>query len=82
MSAYDLKTHAERFSKSYQQSFSPWQSNFDEMAKKTVIKKLLRYAPLKAEFTHALTMDGGIKKELSENMYDVPDEYTQEDECT
>ena len=38
-----VEKHAARFSKSYKQSFSPWKSDFNAMAKKTVLKYLLSH---------------------------------------
>ena len=50
------------------------------MAKKTVLKKALKYAPLKTEFMRGLTSDETIKTEISEDMYSVPDETVIEAE--
>lgn len=72
MSVDDIKAHALRYSKSY--SSGPWQTNFDEMAKKTVLKRVLKYAPLKSDFVRAVTQDNTVKTELSEDMYEVADE--------
>ena len=44
------------------------------MAKKTVIKKMLKYAPIKTDFVRALAADETIKSNISENMTDLPDE--------
>lgn len=44
------------------------------MAKKTVIKKALKYAPLTTEFIRGVTADGTIKTSLSKDMVDVKDE--------
>lgn len=57
MSREDVEAHAKHYSKSYGGSFSPWSTNFDEMAKKTVLKKCLKYAPLKSDFVRALPSD-------------------------
>ena len=78
MSVDDVRTHAQKYSKAY--SNGPWQTNFEEMAKKTVLKKALKYAPLKTEFMRGLTADETIKTEISEDMYSVPDESVIEAE--
>ena len=76
MSAEDIQNHRNKFSKAAGKGFSPWSSNFDEMAKKTVIKKLLKYAPIKTEFVRAIAQDETIKTSISENMADEPDIMT------
>nr|WP_278582574.1 recombinase RecT [Prevotella denticola] len=74
MSTEDIKEHAKKYSQAYSSSYSPWAKNFDEMAKKTVLKKCLKYAPLKTEFVREMNTDGTIKKDITANMADVPDE--------
>ena len=73
MSIEDVQDHAKKYSKTYNNG--PWQTNFEEMAKKTVLKKLLKYAPLKTEFVKQVTSDETIKTSISDNMEDVPNEY-------
>ena len=73
MSIEDVQAHAKKYSKTYNNG--PWQTNFEEMAKKTVLKKLLKYAPLKTEFVKQVTSDETIKTSISDHMEDVPNEY-------
>ena len=82
MSIEDVNTHAKQYSKSY--SDGPWQTNFDErigdyatnfdeMAKKTVLKKVLKYAPLKSDFARGIAQDNTIKTEIAADMAEIPD---------
>lgn len=80
MSVDDVQRHAQRYSKSYGSGSSPWRSNFDEMAKKTVLKRALKYAPLKSDFVRGVAQDETIKAELSDEMYAVPDKTVFEAE--
>lgn len=74
MTREDVEAHAKKYSQSYGKGFSPWHSNFDEMAKKTVIKQALKYAPLTTEFIKGVASDGTIKTMLAKDMVDVADE--------
>lgn len=82
MSMDDVRNHAKKYSKAFSSSFSPWASNFEEMAKKTVLKRVLKYAPMKSDFVRGLVQDESIKTELSEDMYSVNNEIVYEDDST
>lgn len=72
MSKEDVETFAKKKSKTYRNG--PWQTDFDAMAKKTLVKRLLKFAPVKSDFARAVSADETIKSGISENMADLPDE--------
>jgi recombination protein RecT len=82
MSREDVETFARKKSKAFNNG--PWKTDFDEMAKKTVLKKVLKYAPLKTEFARAVASDESVKTmKMDEpaDMLDAPNEiYTIDNE--
>ena len=82
MSMDDCRNHAKKYSKAYAYDSSPWKTNFEEMCKKTVLKKVLKYAPMKSDFVRGITQDETIKTEISEDMYAEPNEMVYEAEYT
>lgn len=71
MSRRDIETHRDKFSKA--KNFGPWVDHFDEMAKKTVLKALMKYMPISVEFQKAVSMDETTKREVSDDMSEVID---------
>ena len=55
MSKADINAHRNKFSKA--KNSPAWTDSWDEMAKKTVVKKALKYAPMKSDFQRAITSD-------------------------
>jgi recombination protein RecT len=87
MSVDDIQAHARKFSQAYNSSSSPWKTNFDAMAKKTVLKAVLKYAPIKTEFVLAatqndeatITTDDGLELHTDFEVVDGQDEKQIED---
>ena len=72
MSKDDVLEFAQKKSKSFHKG--PWQTDFDAMAKKTVLKQALKYAPIATDFVKAVATDETVKSNLSASMEDEPDE--------
>jgi recombinase, phage recT family len=85
MSVEDVQAHAARYSQTYKKGYGVWKDNFDEMAKKTVMKQLLsKYAPMSIELQRATLADQSVIHEIPENSnvidaaYSYPDNYSRE----
>lgn len=73
-SKVDMDAFAAKYSKSFGSKYSPWTENYEDMAKKTVIKRALKYAPVSVDFQKALSMDETIKTEISVDMSEIRNE--------
>lgn len=66
-----VKKHASKFSQAYRSGYnSPWKSDFDAMAMKTVLKSILKFAPKSIEMQNAVTFDQAV---INTNTSDVQD---------
>ena len=72
----EVLEHAKQYSKSFDarsgRFFGPWETDFNSMAKKTVLIQALKYAPKKSEFARALLADSTTKSAIAPDMTEVP----------
>ena len=56
-----VQKHAQRYSKSWGQKTSSWTTNFDAMAKKTVLKSIIRgFGPMSVDMENAVLSDQSV----------------------
>jgi len=73
MSRQAVEEHAKRYSQAFRSGKgSPWQTDFDTMALKTVLKMLLKYAPKSVEIAKAFAADETVKHEVGDDMSSIP----------
>ena len=90
MCADEVEKHAKRYSQTYSSQYestrnsSKWTTDFDAMARKTVLKLLLsRYAPMSVEIQKAVASDQAVVREDGVLDYvdnEQPDEQAQIEE--
>lgn len=81
MSKDEIEAHAKKFSKTYSYKSSSWKTNFDAMAKKTVLKLLLsKYGMLSIEMQTAQKVDQAVIKEVDKD--DIEVEYVDNEQNT
>ena len=68
----EVTEHGKRFSKTF--NSGPWKSDFDAMAKKTVIKHLIsKYGPLSIELEKAVNIDQSVIHDIEGTEITYPD---------
>ena len=66
MTIAEIQTHAAKYSQTYKKGYGVWKDNFDAMAAKTVLKRLLtKYAPMSVEMQQAVIADQAV-------IHDIP----------
>jgi recombination protein RecT len=71
-----VEAHAKRYSKAWSKADSPWHTNFDAMALKTVLKTIIsKYGVMSVEFANAIandSVDDRIEAEAAQNANGQP----------
>lgn len=72
-----VEAHAKRYSRSWSRQNSPWHTNFDAMALKTVIRNIIsKYGVMSVEFANAVVEDTSVEEriegEIVENANKIP----------
>jgi recombination protein RecT len=71
MTKAEMDAHRDRYSKAAKQG--PWVTAWDEMAKKTVLRRLLKLAPASIEMQTALVLDEKAEYQLPQGLDALPD---------
>lgn len=80
MTVDEIKAHAARYSQTYKSGRGVWKDNWEEMAKKTVLKKLLtRWAPKSIEMQNGAIFDQGVVKGTLDNINNAEVMYYDND---
>ena len=74
-----VEKHRDQYSKAAKYPDSSWQTDFNAMAKKSVVIALLKFAPKSIELARQLAMDSTIKKDIAPDMTEVPAEEMEID---
>jgi recombination protein RecT len=76
MTVEEIKAHAMRFSQTFKKGFGVWKEHFEEMAKKTVLRRILtRWAPKSLEMQQGLVYDQSVVKGDIDNVANATAEY-------
>lgn len=65
MSTEDCNRVRDNYSQAAKKGGSPWQTNYESMCKKTVLKQLLKYAPVSSDIMQAMTVDQSVNYDSS-----------------
>ena len=72
MTKKEIEDHAKKFSVAFKNGFnSPWKTDFEAMAHKTVVKKLLKWLPVSVEFIENLRKDETVNVVKDAEQFDT-----------
>ena len=77
MTKQEIEVHGKKFSKTYNNG--PWKTDFEAMAHKTVVKKLLKWLPVSVEFLENVAKDEKTFVADNNNMNEVKEAETVDD---
>jgi recombination protein RecT len=80
MSREELEKHAKKYSQTYKKGYGLWVDDFEAMAKKTVLKRLIvKWAPKSIEMQQMVTFDQAVVKGDISNLDEAAPEYMDND---
>lgn len=80
----EVRAHAEKYSQSYNYASSPWKTEFDKMAKKTVLKELIsKYGIMSIQMQTAIEKDKDVDQDddTGRDLFDIKPEDVIEGEA-
>lgn len=84
MTRAEVEAYRDKYSKAAK--FGPWVDNFDEMAKKTLIRRLVKYMPISIEVAEHISRDDAVLRPRANDGLESADifdaEYATEAEAT
>lgn len=81
MSRSDVDKHRLRSAAVRAGISGPWDTDYDEMAKKTVIRAMSKYMPMSVDYANALAADETVKAKYDLNTGEITDEPFQDIEA-
>lgn len=68
----EVMKQSKSFDKKKGEASGPWKDHYEEMAKKTVVRRAWKYLPISVDDTRVIEQEGTVKHEIAEDMSTVP----------